>query len=80
MPPLELSPDPANLSADELRRVAFIVGRGAVAFDYEDPHAGKSFLEADAATQLAAEEAAAQRPAGVGDGCGGSGNGCGGAA
>ncbi|EOD21659.1 hypothetical protein EMIHUDRAFT_207645 [Emiliania huxleyi CCMP1516] len=61
MPPLELSPDPASLSADELRRVAFIVGRGAVAFDYEDPHAAKSFLEADAATQLAAEEAAASR-------------------
>lgn len=61
MPPLELPPDPANLSADELRRVAFIVGRGAIAFDYEDPHAAKSFLEADAATQLAAEEAAASR-------------------
>ena len=43
MPPLERAAQPTELSAQDVRRVAFIVAHGAVAYDYEDPEAARQF-------------------------------------
>ena len=43
MPPLERAAQPTELSAQDTRRIAFIVAHGAVAYDYEDPEAARQF-------------------------------------